>query len=69
VDKDTQRLAFSVDDNQDIVFETGLYNMTQDQTPILVHFSPEKSETFVLVRLQQPEDKGTTQKLNVDQLP
>jgi hypothetical protein len=69
VDKDTQRIAFSVDDNQDIVFETGLYNMTQDQTPVLVHFGPDKTETFVFVRLNQPEAEKGTERKTVDQLP
>ena len=69
VDKDTQRMAFSVDDSQDIVFETGLYNLTQDQTPVLVHFGPDKSETFVFVRLKQPESDKGTERGNLDLLP
>lgn len=69
VDKETQRIAFSVDDNKDIVFETGLFNMTQDQTPVLVHFGPDKSETFVFVRLKQPESDKGTERGNLDQLP
>lgn len=55
VDKDTQRLAFSFDTNRDIVFETGIFNLTQEQTPVLVYLGPNKSDTFVFVRLEKPE--------------
>jgi hypothetical protein len=68
VDKDTQRVAFAVDNNKDIVFETGIYNLTQDQTPVLVHLGPNKSETFVFVRLEKP-DEPAAQKGSIDQLP
>lgn len=69
VDKETQRIAFSVDDNKDIVFETGLYNLTQDQTPVLVHLGPDKNETFVFVRLKQPDVEKGTERGIIDHLP
>jgi hypothetical protein len=62
VDKDTQRAAWTVGDKKDVVYEAGLKNLTQDQTPILVHFSAKKSEQMILVRLEEPEgygDKGS----------
>lgn len=68
IDKQTQRMAFSIDDNKDIVFETGIYNLTQDQTPVLVHLGPSKTETFVFVRLEKPADNQSN-KASVDQLP
>lgn len=68
VDKETQRMAFSVDDNKDIVFETGVYNLTQDQTPVLVHLGANKTETFVFVRLNKPEDQEGD-RANIEQLP
>jgi hypothetical protein len=68
VDKETQRLAFSIDDNKDIVFETGMYNLTQDETPVLVHLGPSKTETFVFVRLEQPEE-GDREPGSIEQLP
>jgi hypothetical protein len=61
VDKNTQRLAFSFDTNRDIVFETGIYNLTQDQTPVLVHLGENKTDTFVFVRLEKPEDNQAEQ--------
>lgn len=56
VDKDTQRVAFRIGDSDKIVVETGLYNLTQDEAPALVHFGTEKTETWLLVRMPQPED-------------
>jgi hypothetical protein len=57
VDKDTQRLAFRIGESEDIVVESGLYNLTQDDTPVLVHFGPDQVENWLLVRLAQPEEQ------------
>lgn len=59
VDKDTQRVAFRIGDKDNVVAETGLYNLTQDEAPLLVHFGPEKQDNFLLVRLESGEDKKT----------
>ncbi|MFT3880956.1 MAG: hypothetical protein QM703_14995 [Gemmatales bacterium] len=59
VDKDTQRVAFRIGDKDNVVAETGLYNLTQDEAPLLVHFGPVKQESFLLVRLESEEDKKT----------
>ena len=57
VDRKTQRAVWRAADgtNKDIVMETGIYNLTQDQTDVLVHFGPEKSQTWKLVRLKESE--------------
>ena len=68
IDQKTQRMAFSIDDNKDIVFETGIYNLTQEQTPVLVHLGPNKTETFVFVRLNKP-DEPATERGAIDKLP
>jgi hypothetical protein len=60
VDKETQRVAFRIDNAPDLVFETGLYNLTQNETPVLVHTGSEGSDTMVFARLTPPEDKDTT---------
>jgi hypothetical protein len=52
VDKKTQRLAFTVGDNTTNVFETGLYNLTKDEAPALIHFGSESTEQRLLVRLK-----------------
>jgi hypothetical protein len=56
VEKDTQRVAFRIGSNQDVVAETGLYNLTQDEVPLLVHYGPDRTENFLLVRLEAPEE-------------
>ena len=57
VDKKTQRAAWTFDDgkNTDIIMETGIFNLTQDQTEALVHFGNEKTQQWLLVRLDQPK--------------
>ena len=57
VDRETQRVAFRIGESEDIVVETGLYNLTQNETPVLVHLGAEKVETYLLVRLEAPEDE------------
>jgi hypothetical protein len=37
-DKQTQRVAFTVGENTTNVVETGLYNLTKDEAPCLIHF-------------------------------
>lgn len=62
VDKETQRVAMRIANSDDVVIETGIYNLTQDQTPILVHFGTDRTENWMLVRLENPqgEDDATT---------
>ncbi len=56
VDKKTQRVAMTIGDKSDVVLETGLYNLTQPQTDALVHYGPDRTETYTLVRLNKPPD-------------
>jgi hypothetical protein len=55
VDKETQRVAFTIGNDPNVVLETGLYNLTLDETPVLVHFGEEKTATYLFVRLDPPE--------------
>ena len=55
VDKDTQRAAWSIADNPQVVVETGLSNLTMDEAPALVHFAADNTEQILLVRLDEPE--------------
>ena len=54
VDKKNQRAAWTVGGGKGIVVETGLYNLTQDDSTALVHYGPDKTQQEVLVRMQQP---------------
>ncbi len=61
VDQKTQRAAWKATDgtNENVVMETGIYNLTQDEVPVLVHFGPETTQTWTLVRVEQPEQAKT----------
>lgn len=52
VDKQSQRVAFTVGDNTKNVVETGLYNLTKDEAPALIHFGTDRTEQWLLVRLK-----------------
>jgi hypothetical protein len=54
VDRQTQRVAWTIGDNTTNVLETGLYNLTKDEAPLLVHFGKDRTEQWLLVRLEQP---------------
>jgi hypothetical protein len=63
VDKKNQRVAWSVNSvkagsGKGIVVETGLYNLTQNDSTALVHYGPDKTQQDVLVRMQQPGQEG-----------
>ncbi len=59
VDKETQRVAVRVGDSNRVVAETGLYNLTQDEASVLVHFGDITQDSCLLVRLPDPEAKQT----------
>jgi hypothetical protein len=59
VDKKTQRVAFTVGDNTANVVETGLYNLTKDEAPCLIHFGSDRTEQWLLVRLTKPEGQAS----------
>jgi hypothetical protein len=54
VDKATQRVAFTIGENTGVVFETGIYNLTQEQTPLLAQ-GEGRTETYLLLRLDPPK--------------
>ncbi|WP_253156972.1 protocadherin [Stieleria tagensis] len=60
VDKKTQMLAFTVGDNTDDVVETGLYNLTKDESPVLIHFGKDRTEQWLLVRLKNDSADAST---------
>ena len=59
VDKQTQRVAFTVGDKKSSFIETGLYNLTKDEAPCLIHFGKDRTEQWLLVRLKNPQAKQT----------
>jgi hypothetical protein len=68
VDKETQRVAFTIGGRQEVVLETGLYNLTQQQTPVLAH-GDGREETYLLYRLEAKDAPATTPAPPVPLLP
>jgi hypothetical protein len=57
LDKKMQRVAWSIGDKKDIVFETGLNNLIQNETAVLVHYGKESTRQMILVHLAEPTAK------------
>ena len=56
VDPSTQRTAWYVGDNKSTVLETGIYNLTMDQAPVLVHYGADQTDECLLIRLDPPPE-------------
>jgi len=63
LEKASQRAAWRVGDNTETIFETTLGNLTQDVSPIAVHFGNAGTQTWLLVRMPEPAPAGQPQKL------
>jgi hypothetical protein len=63
LDKASQRAAWRIGDNTETIFETTLGNLTQDVSPIAVHFGNSHTQTWLLVRMPEPAPAGQPQKL------
>ena len=55
VDKQTQRAAWTVANRKNIVYETGLANLTKDETTMLIHYGKDKTQQWILVRIPEPQ--------------
>ena len=56
VDKEKQLASWIVGDDDETVYETGLYNLTKDEAPALVHRGPDQTEQWLLVRMHSPDE-------------
>jgi hypothetical protein len=56
VDRETQRAAWTIGDFKNTVMETGIFNLTKDETQVLVHFGTQRTQTWSMVRMKQPPD-------------
>jgi hypothetical protein len=45
-----------VGESDSLVVETGLYNLTQDEAPVLVHLGTEAVENWLLVRMEEGDE-------------
>jgi hypothetical protein len=58
VDKASQRAAWSTSDGaQEMVMEAGIFNLTQPQAPVLVHWGKEQTQTWLMVRMDPPKQQ------------
>ncbi len=57
LDAKPQRLAWTIGEKKEPVYQTGLYNLTQEQTTLLAHFGKDRTEQFQLFRIEQPKDQ------------
>ncbi|MGO8881887.1 MAG: hypothetical protein ACLPVO_05810 [Desulfomonilaceae bacterium] len=69
VEKASQRAVwtFADKDNNAVIMETGIFNLTKDQTGVLAHFGKERTQEWTMVRLKEPSDKENQDAPNVPQ--
>jgi hypothetical protein len=72
VDTRSQRAAWAFADGEHpkVVFETSIFNLTEPDSTMMVHFGEQASDAEVwhLVRLEQPEGESVSQQLR-NELP
>jgi hypothetical protein len=61
VDKESQRAAWTISSKNTPIMETGLQNLTMNETRALVHFSDGTTQRWLLVRIEKPEDQQAAQ--------
>ncbi len=54
VDKQTQRAAWTAEGQSRPLMESGIANLTQDTSTVLVHFPDNTTQQALLVRLEKP---------------
>jgi len=58
VDKKTQRASWIVGDQKTTVYDTGIYNLTKDESPVLIHFGKDRTQQWLLVRVKENDAKA-----------
>ncbi|TWT52967.1 hypothetical protein Pla22_05950 [Rubripirellula amarantea] len=58
VDRETQRAAWKFSDgkNEEVVMETVIHNLTENESTALVHFGADRQETWTMVRMEEPQE-------------
>jgi hypothetical protein len=66
VDPESQRavVGFADGANPEIALETGIYNLTKDEAPALLHQGKDESTPVLLVRLPAPEEAAADKPAN-----
>ena len=47
VDKKTQRASWVVGEQKEVVYDTGIANLTKDESPLLIHFGKERTQQWL----------------------
>lgn len=55
VDKESQRAAWTITSKNTPIMETGLQNLTMNETQALVHFADGTTQKWLLVRIENPD--------------
>lgn len=64
VDEKTQRAAWKIGDEDAVVMETGLENLTKDKSTVLLHFENGVTETWTLLRMDESAAKEAVAELD-----
>jgi hypothetical protein len=56
VDKNSQRAAWVVAGKTRPIMETGIFNLTKDTAPALIHFADGQTQQWLMVRLDEPKE-------------
>ncbi len=57
VDQKTQRASWVVGDQKTTIYDTGIVNLTRDESPLLIHFGKERTQQWLLVRVKEKDEK------------
>jgi len=60
IDGDSQRAAWTFSGKTSPIVETGIQNLTMNETQVLVHFQDGDSKTYLLVRVENPDAKSSS---------
>lgn len=56
VDKESQRAAWMMSNSKNApILQTGIYNLTKDETPVRITFADGSTQNWLMVRLQEPK--------------
>ena len=58
VDQESQRAAWGIVDKKWPIMESGISDLTEDTTPVLLHFEDGQTQQWLLVRLEDPKGKA-----------
>ncbi len=61
VDKESQRAAWTISSKNTPIMETGLQNLTMNETRALLHFADGTTQRWLLVRIEKPADQQAAQ--------